>query len=232
MVRLRSSLCLVALFVAAVVSWAGIVPALPAKNVIRGWAVEQDIRNWGKQKLLVSQHAMKLTDISRGFTIVMKAPDWKPVLYSDSRKVMADTTLKSVQTGFSGRFRMMVSGDVTVLAKNWQPRGTAKICNHKAQLFKMTGDATIPSQRWTYYEYHVAQDIPLPKQITSLIAAHYGIVDLGKLPLRYQVGKNKPRIVMDTQSITEQSWDGSLFLVPTNYKKVKPDEVMFAVMEF
>lgn len=207
-------------------------PVYGASKSVRGWEIEQEIRQWGKQEILLSGGGMRLHDVSRGVTIVMSAPHWKPVLYSDTRKVIAETTLRNVQLGFSGRFRMMVSGTSSAKAKNWKPSGNTRICNRKALVLKMVPDESAPHEQWVFWKYWVCQDIPVPSQITSLITAHYGIADLGKVPLRYQTGTNKARVVMNTLSIDEKSIDQKMFSAPANYKKVTPDQVMFAVMEF
>lgn len=195
-----------------------------AKNV-QAWVVHQDIPAAGRSDVIFTDQAVRVNDIARGYSAVMSAPKWQPVFFAETRKVMCITTVSEINGGFAARFRGFASTG-TMSKTAWKAASESKVCDRKVQVYSKIDE---PNSRWKYYG---CKDIPVNSKIVSLVSAMYGVSDLGQFPLRFQTGHTKARIVLDTLSLKQEKVDSKIFAAPVNYKKVKLEEVMFAVMDF
>lgn len=207
-----------------VVLWISSFQLAYAKDV-RCWVIHQDIPAAGRSDVIITDQGVRVNDLARGYSAVMSAPKWQPVFFADSRKVMCATTVAQVNGGFAARFRGFASTG-TMSKTAWKADAESKVCDRKVQVYKKVDE---PDSRWKYF---ACKDLPVNPKIVSLVSAMYGVSDLGQFPLRFQTGHTKARIVLDTISVKQENVDPKVFSAPSNYKKVKLEEVMFAVMDF
>lgn len=190
----------------------------------KGWKLSQDISGVGKSIVTLTDNAVRMDDTTRGYSIVMSAPKWQPVFFADSRKVKRESSIAEMSRGFSARFRTF-SSSLSGATSSWSKVGESKVCGRAVTVYKRIDEKS----NWKFYG---CKDMHVKDKIATLVCAQYGMADLGQIPLRFETGHNKVRIVFDTTAVTPATIDSAVFEVPKNYKNVKLEEVMFAVMDF
>lgn len=200
-----------------------------AANKVSAWQIDQNMQNWGNVRLIVCDRGALFSDLSRGYNVAMKAPQWRLVYFADSRRVIADVPLTSLVRGLTNRVRVFYGEDAKDKdPSNWKlTGGKVPICGLAtvtyARLFKEE------NHKWVY---NVARDIKPPYAVEKFLCEFYGIADFGNLPLRFRTGFLELNYMLDTKAAIKTSVDPAIFDAPKNYQKVRPEEVMFAVTDF
>jgi hypothetical protein len=223
-----------ALFIAlAVLIACGNHPAEAKKATVPGWEIEQKIYKWGHVRMTVCAEGALFLDIERGYNVTMRPPDWKLVYYSDSRKVIAELPLSKLRTTVSDRVRLFVGGDKQdINPVQWKLHGDSLIAGIPVQLYTLDFAADKESDHVRTWKDYVVKKIQLPPAATTFMCKSFGMVDLGKYPLRFQTGRVILDSLVDTVSMRPKAIDQDIFKSPVNYQKVTPEQVIFAVQDF
>jgi hypothetical protein len=208
-------------------------PSEAKSATVSGWELEQKVDKWGAVKLTVCAEGMLFYDVVRGYNVAMRPPDWKVVYYSNSRKVISEVSINTLGRNLTNRFRVFSGGGTADKDPSlWRLEGNAQVAGNPAQLytrfFSPDKDA-VYSRTWKCY---VAKEIKVPDPIRAFVCETFGVINLGKFPLRFQTGRYDVFSLLDTISVHRKEIDPAIFKTPSNYERVTPEQVIFAVTDF
>jgi hypothetical protein len=200
---------------------------------VSGWEIEQKVNKWGAIRLTVCDQGMLFYDVVRGYYVTMRPPEWQIVYYSNSRKVISEVSINSLERNVTNRFRVFSGGGTPDKDPSlWKLEGTAQVAGNPALLYTrfFSADQDAPySRTWKSY---VAKEITVPGPIRAFVCETFGVINLGKFPLRFQTGRYGVFTLLDTISAHKKQVDPAIFKTPANYKTVAPEQVIFAVSDF
>jgi hypothetical protein len=231
--RWRASILFAFLIVIFLLTASSDCPCDAKSASVSGWEIEQKVDKWGAVKLTVCAEGMLLYDVVRGYNVVMRPPDWKVVYYSNSRKVISEVSINSLGRNLTNRFRVFSGGGTADKDPSlWRLEGNAQVAGSPALLYTRFFSADQDAKYSRTWKYYVAKEIKLPAPIRAFVCETFGVINLGKFPLRFQTGRYDVFSLLDTISVHKQEIDPAIFKTPSNYERVTPEQVIFAVTDF
>lgn len=193
----------------------------PTQNGLHEWECKQVHKDSGKITIRFSESAIKISNVSMGYNILAKAPDWSVSIFRDDDKIIWKMPLKDYYKSYPV--------DLTGLATK-----------HKGLPRKRAIDGS-GARSWSYAigsdEYWYAEHVDVASQVGAIICGYYQLRAQKGILTKYvlELGEAKAgntwldsfkrtgrTTYLYTISFREVPYNAADFAVPVAYKKA-PD---------
>ncbi len=201
--------------------------AAPALKSQQGLLIEQHSGLVGDEKIYITKDACKLVCEKSHFTMMMKAPDWNIVFFSDKSKMIYKTDIAHWKGDVCFAVSLVNFGRFNRL----RPVSSQKENYAGAQCTVLTMRGSAPPEPFTdptavefgnvvYAKYWLAEGLPVSQKAVTAICKTFRVPDQKKLPLRlFFINDNQKRKnELTTEHVTKVSFPQDVFQIPTGYK--------------
>jgi hypothetical protein len=207
---------------------------MPAQAVDdAGWVLTQRSITLGDQYVYISPNGLKCENPKIGVAFVTHAPDWTITIYNEKTRVFYHTSIEGYKQELQARGLTADLQD-----RVWQAGGKQiTICGLVATEYKMSGTNTLHGHKNTSVnvsdaEYWVSQKIAIPKMLSALFSAMYGLPVTTHYPLRLQVQeKGEEKVYLDTYRTQQAAIPVTYFEAPSGLTPVKSDAEVYMTDE-
>lgn len=199
------------------------------------WELEQKITGWGIQKLSIARDALRMDDPGRGYTILSRAPDWKVIYYSPSRRKIASQPFAKFDGGLARRLTVIMAAfdgaDNPSKVPGWIKDGTEKYLGHTCQRWIIRNDIA-RQRKLAQWKMLNTTEIKVAPQVVSLIASQVAMPNHGSICLFHQNGNSGAHTIIETTKMKRTLARMSIFDAPKGYESTTPEKAMFTNQDF
>lgn len=153
-----------------------------------GLVLQQMVQPMGERKVLIRKDAIKVINYAQNVGFVAKAPDWRVYTYNEKRQIYVDTTLAKFIKKLKGLRRSMNVLELENPDPHWQKQREVTMDGVRTTLFFNDEKEVAPdgSKHDGWRKYWVAYRNTFPRPILRLLAAEYGVPNLGGIPIHFE----------------------------------------------
>ncbi len=163
-----------------------------------GLILMQSVQPMGSRKVMIRKDAIKVINYAQNVAFIAKAPDWRVYTYNEKRRLYVDTTLDRFIKKFKHMRKSMNVLQQESPEKNWVKEKQVTIDGVTTTLFFNDAQELGPdgSKSDAWRKYWVAYRDVFPRPVVRLLAAEYGVPNLGGVPIHFETFGNPDNLTL------------------------------------
>lgn len=165
-------------------------PAQTTKSTdpANGLVLTQTVQPMGERKVLIRKDAIKVINYAQNVGFLAKAPDWRVYTYNEKRQIYVDTSLAKFVKKLQKLRKSMNVLELENPEPHWQKQHEGTMDGVQATLFFNDEKEVAPdgTKHDGWRKYWVAYKRVFPRPIVRLLAAEYGVPNLGGVPIHFE----------------------------------------------